>query len=62
MNKNLPHKRIGNYSSSKVAIKNNVFKTFCRDFIVCFGDSITNGDGSIDKESYPAYLKKLLSE
>lgn len=30
--------------------------------VVCFGDSITNGDGSIDKESYPAYLKKLLSE
>ncbi|HEY8660740.1 MAG TPA: SGNH/GDSL hydrolase family protein [Hanamia sp.] len=30
--------------------------------IVCFGDSITHGDGSIDKESYPAYLKKLLIE
>lgn len=29
--------------------------------IVCFGDSITKGDGSMDKESYPAYLKKLLS-
>lgn len=28
--------------------------------IVCFGDSITNGDGSITKESYPAYLNKLL--
>lgn len=28
--------------------------------IVCFGDSITRGDGSIDAESYPAYLKKLL--
>ena len=28
--------------------------------IVCFGDSITLGDGSTDKESYPAYLKKLL--
>lgn len=28
--------------------------------IVCFGDSITKGDGSIDGESYPAYLKKLL--
>jgi lysophospholipase L1-like esterase len=27
---------------------------------VCFGDSITKGDGSIDGESYPAYLKKLL--
>ena len=29
--------------------------------IVCFGDSITKGDGSADKESYPAYLSKLLS-
>jgi lysophospholipase L1-like esterase len=28
--------------------------------IVCFGDSITRGDGSVDRESYPAYLKKLL--
>lgn len=30
--------------------------------IVCFGDSITRGDGSIDRESYPAYLKKLLND
>lgn len=29
--------------------------------IVCFGDSITKGDGSIDRDSYPAYLNKLLS-
>lgn len=29
--------------------------------IVCFGDSITKGDGSMDRESYPAYLNKLLS-
>lgn len=28
--------------------------------IVCFGDSITKGDGSMDRNSYPAYLKKLL--
>ena len=28
--------------------------------IVCYGDSITFGDCSIDKESYPSYLKKLL--
>lgn len=28
--------------------------------VVCFGDSITKGDGSIDNKSYPAYLKKLL--
>ncbi|WP_225871102.1 SGNH/GDSL hydrolase family protein [Pedobacter frigiditerrae] len=30
--------------------------------IVCFGDSITKGDGSIMKDSYPAYLKKLLQD
>lgn len=30
--------------------------------IVCFGDSITKGDGSMDKESYPAYLQKLLTK
>ncbi|MBZ4192277.1 SGNH/GDSL hydrolase family protein [Niabella beijingensis] len=29
--------------------------------VVCFGDSITKGDGSIDKESYPAYINKVLS-
>lgn len=28
--------------------------------IVCFGDSITKGDGSIDKDSYPGFLSKLL--
>ena len=28
--------------------------------IVCFGDSITWGDGSLDKASYPAYLKRLI--
>jgi lysophospholipase L1-like esterase len=30
--------------------------------IVCFGDSITKGDGTIDRDSYPAYLKKLLAQ
>lgn len=30
--------------------------------IVCFGDSITKGDGSIDKNSYPAFLKSLLQQ
>lgn len=28
--------------------------------IVCFGDSITFGDGGTEGKSYPAYLKKLL--
>ncbi|WP_225974320.1 SGNH/GDSL hydrolase family protein [Arachidicoccus ginsenosidivorans] len=29
--------------------------------VVCFGDSITKGDGSITRNSYPAFLKKLLA-
>lgn len=28
--------------------------------IVCFGDSITAGDGGVSGKSYPAYLKRLL--
>ena len=28
--------------------------------IVCFGDSITKGDGVTDGQNYPAYLQKLL--
>lgn len=31
------------------------------DRVVCFGDSITLGDGGTAGNSYPAYLKKLLS-
>ena len=30
--------------------------------IVCFGDSITAGDGSPDGNSYPAHLRKLLGK
>jgi lysophospholipase L1-like esterase len=29
--------------------------------IVCFGDSITRGDGSDNKDSYPGYLNQLLT-
>ena len=29
--------------------------------VVCFGDSITFGDGGTNGKSYPAYLKKLLT-
>ncbi|WP_142686102.1 SGNH/GDSL hydrolase family protein [Chitinophaga polysaccharea] len=29
--------------------------------VVCFGDSITFGDGGTEGKSYPAYLKKLLT-
>jgi lysophospholipase L1-like esterase len=32
-----------------------------RTRIVCFGDSITAGDGGTEGQSYPAYLKRLLS-
>ena len=32
-----------------------------RKKIVCFGDSITLGDGITDGKKYPSYLKKLLS-
>jgi lysophospholipase L1-like esterase len=32
-----------------------------RERIVCFGDSITFGDGKPGGKNYPAYLKKLLS-
>ncbi|MBZ4191405.1 SGNH/GDSL hydrolase family protein [Niabella beijingensis] len=32
-----------------------------REQIVCFGDSITRGDGSNDRNSYPGFLNKLLT-
>lgn len=38
----------------------NAHKLPCKK-IVCFGDSITAGDGSITNNSYPAYLQKLFS-
>jgi len=38
-----------------------LFNNLPTNRIVCFGDSITRGDGSTEKESYPAYLKKLLA-
>ena len=31
-----------------------------RERVVCFGDSITAGDGGVEGKSYPAYLKRLL--
>lgn len=30
--------------------------------VVCFGDSITAGDGGTEKQSYPANLKRLLND
>jgi len=33
---------------------------FPRNRVVCFGDSITAGDGGVEGKSYPAYLKSLL--
>lgn len=38
-----------------------MYKNLPKNGIVCFGGSITNGDGSIDDKSYPGYLNKLLS-
>lgn len=37
-----------------------IFNKLPQRKIVCFGDSITLGDGKPDGENYPAYLKKLL--
>lgn len=39
-----------------------VYNGFPKNGIVCFGDSITKGDGSDDGESYPGYLNKLLTK
>jgi lysophospholipase L1-like esterase len=38
-----------------------VYNRLPRQRIVCFGDSITAGDGGVEKNSYPAVLKRLLS-
>lgn len=38
-----------------------IYHNLPQDGIVCFGDSITRGDGSADGENYPAYLNKLLT-
>jgi lysophospholipase L1-like esterase len=38
-----------------------VYNRLPQQRIVCFGDSITAGDGGVEKNSYPAVLKRLLS-
>lgn len=38
-----------------------VYNQLPRQRIVCFGDSITRGDGGVEKNSYPAVLKRLLA-
>lgn len=38
-----------------------LYNNLPQDNIVCLGDSITRGDGSNDRESYPGYLNKLLT-
>ncbi|EOR96636.1 esterase [Arcticibacter svalbardensis MN12-7] len=38
-----------------------VLEKLPRNNIVCFGDSITKGDGTMDKDSYPAFFSKLLA-
>ncbi|CAL1519673.1 SGNH/GDSL hydrolase family protein [Chitinophaga sp. MM2321] len=37
-----------------------IYNRLPKSRIVCFGDSITAGDGGVDKESYPAYLQRFL--
>ncbi len=37
-----------------------VYNQLPQSRIVCFGDSITAGDGGVQKESYPAWLLRLL--
>ncbi|WEK33962.1 MAG: GDSL-type esterase/lipase family protein [Candidatus Pseudobacter hemicellulosilyticus] len=38
-----------------------IYHNLPKQGIVCFGDSITRGDGSVNGESYPGYLNKLLT-
>lgn len=38
-----------------------VYNGLPKERIVCFGDSITAGDGGTEKNSYPAVLKRLLA-
>ncbi|MGN7723847.1 DUF459 domain-containing protein [Chitinophaga sp. 22620] len=38
-----------------------VYNRLPQQRIVCFGDSITAGDGGVEKNSYPAVLKRLLA-
>lgn len=38
-----------------------LYNNLPKEGIVCFGDSITKGDGTNDSESYPGYLNKLLT-
>ncbi|GAB3418306.1 SGNH/GDSL hydrolase family protein [Niabella aquatica] len=38
-----------------------MYHSLPKEQIVCFGDSITKGDGSNDRNSYPGYLNKLLT-
>jgi lysophospholipase L1-like esterase len=50
------------YRMIAVAVYQHIhFNKLITGKIVCLGDSITRGDGSLDKESYPAWLKKLLN-
>lgn len=51
------------YRAIAIAIYEHIINVHLpHERVVCFGDSITKGDGSIDHNSYPAFLKKLLSE
>lgn len=49
------------YRTMAVAVYEALIRTgVSYNRLVCFGDSITNGGGGVDGNSYPGYLKKLL--
>ncbi|MDQ6482059.1 GDSL-type esterase/lipase family protein [Dyadobacter sp. LHD-138] len=49
------------YRTMAVAVYEALIRTgVSYNRLVCFGDSITNGGGGVEGNSYPGYLKKLL--
>lgn len=51
------------YRAMAIAVYEHIiYNHLPHERVVCFGDSITKGDGSIEHNSYPAFLKKLLSQ
>jgi lysophospholipase L1-like esterase len=55
------HPTADGYRTMAVAIYEALIRTNTPyQRLVCFGDSITNGGGGVDGNSYPGYLKRLL--
>lgn len=56
------HPTPAGYRTMAVALYEYIIqKQLPHNRVVCFGDSITAGDGGTEGKSYPAYLKKLLT-